>query len=219
MLFRSPVRRTHVLASNTVDTSKLKDDAVTTAKIANANVTTAKIADNAVTTAKIADDAVTLDKLSNTIVITQDTTITGNVKNTHYIIDSSTAVTLTFNGSAQVVDSCRFSANVSPAIHKIELHGDITFENNNVDGYATLYLDLQNLDLDAFDIQNNTMKIVRVLADFEGLDTGLSGDIGSSYFYYNIMTIRSQGISDPWRMPLGLFSWNKITFEIGRAHV
>jgi hypothetical protein len=204
------------IADNSITADHIVDGTIIAADVANDAITTAKILDANVTTAKIADGAVTLDKLSNTIFITQDTTITGNVENTHYIIDSSTAVTLTFNGSAQVVDSCKFSANVSPAIHKIELHGDITFQNNDMDGYASLYIDLQNIDLDAFIIKNNNIKTVRVQADFEGLDTGLSGDTGAANFLHNIMTIRSQGTSDPWRMPLGSFNWNKITF-IGSA--
>lgn len=53
-----------------VTTAKLADAAVTTAKITDANVTTAKLADAAVTTAKITDANVTTDKLAANAVTT-----------------------------------------------------------------------------------------------------------------------------------------------------
>lgn len=52
------------LASNAVETAKIKDLNVTTGKIGDLDVTAAKIASNAITTIKILDGAVTLDKIN-----------------------------------------------------------------------------------------------------------------------------------------------------------
>jgi len=57
------------LATDAVETLKIKDGAVTAAKLATNAVETAKIKDANVTTAKIADGAVTAGKLANGVVI------------------------------------------------------------------------------------------------------------------------------------------------------
>jgi len=58
------------LATDAVETAKIKDDAVTTAKILDANVTTPKLDDQAVTAGKIQDSTITAQQLADSAVET-----------------------------------------------------------------------------------------------------------------------------------------------------
>tara|TARA_B100001094_G_scaffold324204_1_gene376404 strand:+ start:5438 stop:7279 length:1842 start_codon:yes stop_codon:yes gene_type:complete len=204
------------IADNSITADHIVDGTIIAADVANNAITTAKILDANVTTAKIADDAITFDKLEKTVVVTQDTTITQNTANTHFILESTTTNNVTLTFDSVEVKGCLFTrgGNIGSLFFpKIKLKGNVDFSSNIIDMLNIGQLDLNEVDLDNYKMTYNKICVEKLLADVDGTDTGItnSGPAGGT-FTFNDLKICS--LTNSIKFPFGTSQVNKFEFLI-----